>query len=98
MAKCTFLTHHAFVLIHIARYPRATLREIALKTKLTERTVYKIVGDLEEEGYIVKRKDGRRNVYSVDEQAVLEHRLFGSLTVAQLVDALGSLAEAVETR
>ena len=33
MAKCTFLTHHAFVLIHIARHPRATLREIALKTE-----------------------------------------------------------------
>jgi len=98
MAKCTFLTHHAFVLIHIARYPRTTLREIALKTKLTERTVYKIVGDLEEEGYIVKRKDGRRNAYSIDEQAVLGHRLFGSLTVAQLVDILGNLAEATATR
>jgi len=94
----TFLTNHAFVLIHITRNPRATLREIARKTKLTERTVYKIVGDLERAGYIVKQRCGRRNSYSVNEHVLLGHRLFGSLTVAQLADALGSLAAAPQGR
>lgn len=93
-----FLTNHAFVLIHIARNPRATLREIARKTKLTERTVYNIVRDLERAGYIVKHRDGRRNSYSVNEDVVLGHRLFGSLTVAQLAEALGSLAGAPQRR
>jgi len=93
-----FLTNHAFVLIHIVRNPRATLREIARKTKLTERTVYKIVRDLERAGYIVKHRDGRRNSYSMNENVVLGHRLFGSLTVAQLVDALGSLAASPQGR
>lgn len=90
----SFLTNYAFVLIQIARNPRATLREIARQTKLTERTVYKIVHDLETAGYIVKHRDGRRNSYSVNESVVLSHRLFGSLTVAQLAEALGSLAAA----
>jgi len=98
MVKTTFLTNHAFVLIHIARNPRATLREIARKTKLTERTVYKIVRDLEEDGYVVKRKDGRRNIYSLNEENILSHRLFGSLTVAELVSVLGTLAGAVQRR
>ncbi len=63
-----------------------------MKTKLTERTVYKIVRDLEHDGYIVKRRDGRRNAYAMNEAGVLGHRLFGSLTVAQLVEILRTLA------
>ena len=89
-----FITNHSLVLIHIARSPRATLREIARETKLTERTVYKIVGDLERAGYIVKHRAGRRNSYSVNEGDLLSHRLFGSLTVAELADALSSLTAA----
>jgi DNA-binding MarR family transcriptional regulator len=88
----SFLTNHAFVLIQIARSPRATLREIARKTNVTERTVYKIVRDLEVAGYIVKHRDGRRNSYSLNENTLLGHHLTGELTVAQLADALGSLA------
>ena len=90
----SFLTNHAFVLIHIARNPRATLREIARITNVTERTVYKIVRDLEEAGYIVKHRDGRRNSYSLNENVLLGHRLAEELTVAQLADRLGSLATA----
>ena len=90
----SFLTNHAFVLIHIARNPRATLREIARITNVTERTVYKIVRDLEEAGYIVKHRDGRRNSYSLNENVLLGHRLIGELTVAQLADAVGSRATA----
>jgi len=90
----SFLTNHAFVLIQIARNPRATLREIARETKLTERTVYKIVRDLEGADYIVKHRDGRRNSYSLNENVLLDHRVFGGLTVAQLADRLGSLGAA----
>src|SRR4030042_4447576 len=91
-AEFSFLTNHAFVLIQIARSPRATLREIARKTEVTERTVYKIVRDLEAAGYIVKHRDGRRNSYSLIENVLLGHRLPGQLPVAQLADALGGLA------
>ena len=94
----SFLTNYAFVLIQIARNPRATLREIARETKLTERTVYKIVRDLETAGYIVKHRDGRRNSYSLNENVLLDHRLFGELTVAQLADRLRSLAAAPQER
>jgi DNA-binding IclR family transcriptional regulator len=94
----SFLTNHAFVLIQIARSPRATLREIARKTGVTERTVYKIVRDLEAADYIVKHRDGRRNSYSLNENVLLGHHLTGELTVSQLVDAMKRLATAPEAR
>lgn len=99
VAKSTFLTNHALVLIYIGRNPRATLRRIAQGTNLTERTVYKIVGDLARNGYIVKGKEGRRNAYSVNEEiAWSASGGFGSLTVPHLVAALGALAGALERR
>jgi RNA-binding protein YlmH len=52
------------------------------------------VGDLERAGYIVKHRAGRRNSYSVNEGDLLSHRLFGSLTVAALADALSNLTAA----
>lgn len=98
VARSGFLTHHAMILILIAENPKATLRGIADGTKLTIRTVYKIVHDLEEDEYIVKRKDGRRNTYQLNEQVTLGHRLFGSLTLAQLVGALAAMAGALQRR
>ena len=41
------------------------LRDIASSLGITERTVYGIVNDLTEAGYVVKEKDGRRNRYQV---------------------------------
>ena len=89
-----FLSNHGLIILHLVQNPRATLREIARITNVTERTVYKIVRDLEAAGYIVKHRGGRRNSYSLNEEFLLGHRLAGELTVAQLADALGALATA----
>jgi len=45
----------------IARDPGVRLRDIAARTRVTERTAYGIVTDLTEAGYVVKHEDGRRN-------------------------------------
>ena len=65
MPEWTFITSHGLVLTHIARYPQTTAREIAQAIDLTERTVHKIITDLDTEGYVDKQRVGRNNVYRV---------------------------------
>ena len=65
--RWNFLSNYGLVLTHLFQNPRATLREIAHGTDLTERAVYQIVRDLEEHGFIgKKRRLGRRNSYTVN--------------------------------
>jgi DNA-binding transcriptional ArsR family regulator len=62
----TFLTHHARVLLEIARDPEARLRDIADSIGITERAVQGIVTDLREAGYLTRFKVGRRNHYRIN--------------------------------
>jgi biotin operon repressor len=65
MASWTFLTNHARVLLCIAHDPGVRLRDIAASLGITERSVFGIVTDLAEAGYVVKQRTGRRNRYQV---------------------------------
>ena len=65
MARWGFLTSHARVLLCIAHDPAARLRDIAASLGITERSAHGIVTDLAEAGYVITRKDGRRNRYQV---------------------------------
>jgi DNA-binding transcriptional ArsR family regulator len=53
------------VLRCIARDPGVRLCDIAASVGITERSAYGIVTDLTAAGYVVKRKDGRRNRYQI---------------------------------
>jgi hypothetical protein len=61
----SFLTNHARVLLCIAHDPGARLRDIAASLGITDRSVYGIVTDLTAAGYVIKHRDGRRNVYQI---------------------------------
>ena len=91
--KWNFLSNYGLVLTHVFQNPRATLREIARGTDLTERAVYQIVRDLEENGFIEKKRVGRRNIYTVNEAALFSYPLYGTLNVAQMITALRRLLE-----
>ena len=65
MASWGFLTTHARVLLCIAHDPRVRLCDIATSMGIAERSAYGIVTDLTAAGYVVKRKDGRRNRYQI---------------------------------
>ena len=65
MESWSFLTNHARVLLCIAHDPGARLRDIAASLGITDRSVYGIVTDLTTAGYVVKHKDGRRNLYQI---------------------------------
>jgi DNA-binding transcriptional ArsR family regulator len=60
-----FLTNHARVLLCVARDPDIRLREIAECVGVTERSAHKLVGELEAEGYLKRRRVGRRNAYEL---------------------------------
>ncbi len=92
MSKWGFLTNHALVLIHVANHPRSTLREIALAAGITERASLSILRAMEEDKIISRKKEGRRNKYWVDFNALLEYPLGGPYSVAELVENLTGIA------
>ena len=66
-----FFTNHALVLLAVAADPEILLREIAEAVGITERAAHRIIGDLENGGYISRERKGRRNYYQVHLEAVL---------------------------
>jgi DNA-binding MarR family transcriptional regulator len=91
-ARWGLLTNHALVLIHVTEHRRSTLREIAFDVGITERAALSILRALEDDGIVARRKDGRRNVYSVDVEALMRHRSHGPYTIEQLATALFNLS------
>ncbi|MFI7700479.1 helix-turn-helix transcriptional regulator [Nonomuraea sp. NPDC049480] len=82
----TFLTHHARVLLEIARDPEARLRDIAASIGITERAVQGIVSDLHEAGYLTRERVGRRNRYSLNLDQSFRYPTEANLPVRMLID------------
>ena len=79
-----FVTNHAYVLRCLAREPSLTLREVAERIGITERAVQRIVAELEEGGYLLREREGRRNRYTVREGR-LRHSLDAALPLRELL-------------
>jgi DNA-binding Lrp family transcriptional regulator len=95
--KWNFLSNYGLVLTHLFQNSRATLREIARGTDLTERAVYQIVRDLEVNGFIEKKRVGRRNIYNVNESALFSFPVYQNLNIAQMITALRRILEDQKT-
>jgi len=65
VSQWTFITNHARVLLVIAQDPTVRLRDIATTLDITERAAQRIVTELVEEGYLTRKREGRRNTYKV---------------------------------
>jgi DNA-binding IclR family transcriptional regulator len=63
--KWTFITNHAQVLLALAQRPDVRVRQIAAAAGITERYAYSMLRDLEDAGYVERRREGRCNVYRV---------------------------------
>jgi hypothetical protein len=61
----SFLTNHAQVLLCIAQDPEIRLREIGDAVGITERAAHRIVVELAAAGYIARKRNGRRNHYTI---------------------------------
>jgi predicted transcriptional regulator len=87
----TFLSNHGHVLVCLADESGVRLRDVAERVGITERSVQHIVRDLEEAGYVVTERVGRRNRYKVVRSGRFRHPLEGRMRVGQFTDlVLGS--------
>ena len=82
------LSTHGQVLMCISEDKTLRLRDIALKTDLTERTVWNSINDLVAAGVIERFKEGRRNTYTVVADLSLPTGTGGLLSVDKLLDAV----------
>jgi len=81
----TLLTRHAHALLRLRAEPRVTLRDLAKHLGITERSVQKIVADLEAEGLLERRRVGRRNHYALDLNRRFRHPLENDRPVAEWI-------------
>ena len=84
-----FLTNHALVLCLIAQQPRTTAREISSTINITEKATRNIINDLETDGYITKKKEGRRIRYRVYTDLPLRHEMQQDQAIGDLLEILG---------
>lgn len=75
--------------LHKVQNPDSTVREIALDLGVTERAVHRILRDLEQDGYLLKERVGRRAYYrATSRQMTLRHQPMLNVDVKQLIGAL----------
>jgi DNA-binding IclR family transcriptional regulator len=79
-----FITSHARVLLAVAQEPELRVEAIAKAAEVTERSVYRILADLVEAGYLRRRRAGTHNLYELRPERplgdpVLEQHELGEL-------------------
>jgi DNA-binding Lrp family transcriptional regulator len=84
-----FLTNHTLVLYLIAQQPRITAREISSAIGITEKATRNIIDDMETEGYISKKKEGRRLNYTIAAHLPLRAETQQDKTIGELLRLLG---------
>ena len=88
MRSWTFITNHGAVLACIARRGKVKAIDIALELGITERSVRRIIADLEEQGYLEKKKEGNINRYEVNPHLPLRRPGNRDIKVEELLKAL----------
>ncbi|MBI5289491.1 MAG: winged helix-turn-helix transcriptional regulator [Chloroflexi bacterium] len=69
-----FFTNHMLILLAIARDGSQTVRELSGAAMVTERAAVAILNQMEAEGIIQRRREGRRNSYTIDYDGFLMFR------------------------
>jgi hypothetical protein len=88
MPDWTFLSNYAQVLLCIAHDPTIRLRDIGDQVGITERTAHRIVGELDDAGYLARERDGRRNRYTISHDLPLPDRLARNQKIGDLLEIL----------
>ena len=89
MSEWTFLTNHARVLSLLANHPRMTAHELSTTIGITERAVRKVIAELYAEGYISKKREGRRIKYRINPDLPLRHETHREIAVGDFLESLG---------
>src|SRR5881409_2831914 len=94
----SFLTNYAQVLLSIARDPGIRLREIGETVGITERAAHRIVGELADAGYISRKREGRRNHYTIQSHLPLPDSLARQQKIGDLLAILADDAPREKSR
>ena len=97
MTTWTFVTSHGAVLALISRHEQITARAIAAELSITERSVHRIISDLEAVGYIKRHRNGRVNWYQVNRELPLRRPEARDITIGELIKVLLPPEEREET-
>jgi DNA-binding IclR family transcriptional regulator len=73
------------VLLVVAQNPDVRVRGIAAATGITERYAYRLLRDLQEAGYVDRRREGRCNVYRVNRDLALGDPIVEEQSLRQLL-------------
>jgi DNA-binding transcriptional ArsR family regulator len=84
-----FLTNHALVLCFIAKQRRITAREISATIGITEKATRNIISDLENDGYVTKKREGRNIRYRVNPYLSLRSEATQDKAIGDLLETLG---------
>lgn len=84
----TFLSNYAHVLVCLADNPDARLRDVAERVGITERTAFRLIGELEDAGILERAREGRRNHYVINTDAHLRHSIEEHCTVGDLLETI----------
>ena len=82
------MTNHFYVLASISQDPARTVREIAARIGFSERATAAILSDLERDGYLSRRRVGRRSQYTIHRQPPLRSPIHAHRTIGELLDFL----------
>lgn len=96
MATWSFITNHGAVLSLVAKFPQITARDIASQLGITERSVLRIISDLELEGYLERTRGGRVNYYHVNHDLPLRRPELRDAIVGDLLAVLSTLPQTEE--
>lgn len=86
--KWSFLTNHLHVVVCLQRNAATTVRKLAVQIGITERSVQRILSELEEGDAITREKIGRNNHYKINANHRLHHPLEKNHTIGELLDLL----------
>ena len=89
MKKWNFITNHGLVLLYISKNSQCTMRDMAAALGVTERSIQRILRDLEAEGYITWQGTGRGNIYDINHSRELKHEITKDAIVRDLINLLG---------
>ncbi len=81
----TFLTNHGHVLLAVATDRDARVEEIAARVGISSRATLGILRDLEEAGYLIRTRRGRRTHYELRPHRPFRHPSTAAHEVDELV-------------
>ncbi len=88
MKKWTFFSNYAHVYFLLALEEDLTVRQIANRVGITERSTMAIIYGLEEDKYIKRTKVGRNNVYKIIPNKSLKHPLESRVKLKDIIQLI----------